>query len=625
MGNNASIKLISVRIVFVLMGMLLFATAFSQEKNNDTIPGRRPFLHNIFNQIRGAITVSKKDSAAVATVLNTKSEQPFAGHGGKIIRRITTEELGFERVFTDTTKRIRYFGTKLLNLLHNNTKSWVIRDNLFIKENTLLNPYLVADNERFLRSLNFIQDARILVKPVPGSADSIDLLVVTKDLFSITGDVSASGLSRIEATASERNLAGMGQTVQMVVLYDKNRSPLTGYQFLYSKNNIGHTFINGTVSYSGINTGTSKGLEDESAFLFRLERPLFSPYSKMAGGIEVSFNGSQNVYHKPDSLFYDYNYNIYDVWAGYNLSTNRLLISQNQYRNRQFLAVRYFKHHFEQLPGQVGENYDPIYNDKDALLAELTFFRQEFTKTNYIYGFGTTEDVPYGYNIAVTSGWFRQADLQRPYVGVNANRYIITDKGAFMQFFLRSGAFISKKKWEDASILAGTNLYSKLYVFSKFKLREYLKFSYTRLFNRVTSEALRINNPLGLQYFKPDSVRGMQRLSFHGETYMISDSKLLGFRLSPFVFINGAMITPENAKLSKSDIYTGIGGGLRVRNENLVFGTIELRVNYFPRTAYGMNNFRIRLTSNIRFRYNSRYVKAPDFIQLNNDEANKVY
>src|ERR1700760_542919 len=121
--------------------MLLFISAFSQEKNEDTIPLRRHFLNNIFHQIRGAITISKKDSVVEATVLNTKSEQPFAAYGGKVIRHITIEELGFERTFTDTTKRIRYFGTKLLNSLHNKTKEWVIHDNLFIKENSFLNPY----------------------------------------------------------------------------------------------------------------------------------------------------------------------------------------------------------------------------------------------------------------------------------------------------------------------------------------------------------------------------------------------------------------------------------------------------------------------------------------------------
>src|SRR5690606_39828076 len=58
--------------------------------------------------------------------------------------------------------------------------------NLFIRENTKLNPYKIADNERFLRTIEYIQDARIIVIPIP-ETDSVDLVVITKDLFSLTG------------------------------------------------------------------------------------------------------------------------------------------------------------------------------------------------------------------------------------------------------------------------------------------------------------------------------------------------------------------------------------------------------------------------------------------------------
>src|SRR5690606_25609156 len=108
---------------------------------------------------------------------------------------------------------------------------------------------------------------------------------------------------------------------------------------------------------------------------------------------------------------------------------------------------------------------DPIYNNKKGVLGEFTFFRQEFIKTNYIYGFGTTEDVPYGYNVALAGGWFKQLDLGRPYAGINANRYVYTDKGEFFQYFLRTGVYFNKRRWEDAGVLAGVNFYSKLYRF----------------------------------------------------------------------------------------------------------------------------------------------------------------
>jgi hypothetical protein len=100
---------------------------------------------------------------------------------------------------------------------------------------------------------------------------------------------------------------------------------------------------------------------------------------------------------------------------------------------------------------------------------------------------------------------------------------------------------------------------------------------------------------------------------------------LFGFRLAPFGFADFSLLSGETRRLFRSGLYSGLGGGLRTRNENLVFGTIELRFAYFPRRVANMEAFRISLKSNLRFRYNNTYIKAPNFILLNDDEANNVY
>ena len=87
------------------------------------------------------------------------------------------------------------------------------------------------------------------------------------------------------------------------------------------------------------------------------------------------------------------------------------------------------------------------------MLAQFTFFKQEYYKTNYIFGFGTTEDIPYGYNIALTCGWYKQSYLSRPYAGVDANRYMVYNKGDIVQYFLSAGTFLNKGKWQDAGML----------------------------------------------------------------------------------------------------------------------------------------------------------------------------
>ena len=513
-------------LFFALAWCFLFIsyTASSQDSTEEESRSRI-FLHNIFKQVKDAVTAGKKDSAASVSVLNVKSETDFNRYNKKIIRHITTKELGFERAFADTSNRIKYFGTRILNALHTDTRSWVIRANLFFSENSVLNPYLLADNERYLRSLNFIQDARILIKPIRGSRDSVDVEVTTKDLFSITGGLDINGIQRVRARLAENNLMGAGQGIQYTALIDKSRRPVYGYEVLYSKNSIANTFINGSIGYTLINTGRSDGAEDEKAFYGRLERPLFSPYSKLAGGLEISYNHSENYYNKPDSQFYNYRYNLYDVWGGYNLGVTKLLKSKNKIRDRSFIALRYLRNHFVEVPFQVGDKFDPLYNSRKAILSELTLFRQDFYKSNYIYGFGTTEDIPYGYNIALTGGWYKQLSLERPYAGINANYYIITHRGEFMQYIVQAGGF-RNHGWEDANILLGANMFSKLYYYNNWKIREHVKFSYTQQFRRVTYEPLRLDNPYGLDYFSTDSLRGKGRTTFYAETVIFLKRKV---------------------------------------------------------------------------------------------------
>jgi hypothetical protein len=69
--------------------------------------------------------------------------------------------------------------------------------------------------------------------------------------------------------------------------------------------------------------------------------------------------------------------------------------------------------------------------------------------------------------------------------------------------------------------------------------------------------------------------------------------------------------------LFKDDPYFGMGGGFRSRNENLVFGTMEVRFTYYPRTVQDIKSFAISVRSNLRAKYSATFVKPPSFIRYN--------
>jgi len=616
----------TIKLVSPLFFLLLLSFAVKAQDEEDTTAEKsrsRINMHDIFHQAMESIAHNPNDTLDESALLLDRSEESYKKYEGRYIRYIIINRLGFEKKFNDTSRWLPTMGTRIYNHLHINTKEWVIRHNLFISEHSRVNAYELADNERYLRTLDFIQDARITVKAVRGTRDSVDVFVFTKDLFTITGDIDNSGITTIKGRAADANFLGMGQRLQFSLLYGQNRKPLLGYELLYKKQSIARTFVTATLAYSQINTGRSDGREEEEAYYFRLERPLVSPYSHFAGAFEMSHNRSSNVYAKPDSLFYNYGYNVYDGWLGYNICTENINDDKNYKgpRDRKFIAVRYFKDHYTNTPVQVGERFDPIYNSKEAALGSLTFFRQDFYKTQYIYGFGTTEDLPYGYNITATGGWYKQLSLERPYFGLSGNKYIASGAGEFYQVFARTGGFYrGAGTIQDASILFGASVFSRLVSYKNIKMREYFRFSYTRLYNRVTYAPLLINNQFGLKDFGTDSVMGHRRINLYTESFLFTKYKVYGFRMAPFVFANVAVITPDDRGFFQSNIYTGFGGGLRTRNENLIFGTIELKATYFPNPVYGVRGFLVNLNSGISFRYHTDYVTAPDVLQLNVDE-----
>jgi hypothetical protein len=550
----------------------------------------------------------KQTSNPVAAV---KSEAAFMPYAGRIIRKIIIRHIDFQKTVYDTTKNIKSTIVRIGNKLHSTSKEWVIKDNLFIHENKPINPYKLADNERHLRDLDFLLDAKFYIIPLKASPDSVDVVVLTRDVFSLGGTVNPANPSRTRVRLYDANLGGWGQRLQFNGLIEPDRNPDFNYEFLYRKNSIAGSFINATLGYTQLNTGSSYGEEEEKAYFIRFDRPLVSPYTRYAGGMELSRNWSQNFFNINDSLFRDYRYVINDFWIGYNIGAN-----STNHRSRHFLAIRAFDQHFTRVPRQLREQQRPLYNDQTFVLGSATFFKQDFYTARYIYGFGRTEDVPYGHNISITMGWTRQRGIERPYFGLEAEKSLVTRLGEFYTIGLRAGGF-TNNGIEDGTVLLSAALTSRLIPQGEFLLRQSIKVDYTRVFRQSMSILLDINNEFGLQYFRADSLWGTKRFHIQSETLAFTPWQFLGFRFATFAFGEMAMIAGNDQSIFYDKPYFGFGGGIRTRNENLIFGTVELRLIYYPRTTEDISSFNLRITSNLRIKYSATFVRAPGFVRYN--------
>jgi hypothetical protein len=538
-----------------------------------------------------------------------RSEESFQPFAGKVIRQVVIRNLSFGENVDDTSSSIISTLTRVADRLQTNTKDYVIRELLFVKKGQLVDPYRLADNERFLRDQNFIKDARIIVRLV--AADSVDLYVRLRDVFSWGAEVKTSGISDFQVSIYDANFLGMGQRLQYTMLYDRNRHPLVGSEIQYRKTSIGNSFINVTAAYTTIKNGAFPGSENETAWDLKLDRPLYTPNARLAGGLELSSSRSTNVFEKPLTQFSDYKYRLGDVWLGYNIGVHKQKSKGVDDRRRRFVSVRYYDQHFTEPPKP--DTFDARYANKRYVLGQFTWYKINFYRTNYIYGFGRTEDIPVGMMRKVTIGPVVVDSLRRLYAGWEFDHWLVDKYNSYWNYTVALGTNLYKKQWQDNSAFLSISWFSRLMNFPKFKLRQFAHVSYAGIYNRHVYEPLYINNEFGLLGFSTDSIRATQRISAGTETTIYTRWRILGFRIGFLAFGKATLMSPGQTGVWQGGFFPALGGGIRTRNENLIFGTIEARFTWFPRTLYDVNNITLTVHSNLRVKFTGSFVQAPWF------------
>lgn len=599
------------RIYFLLFLLIGLPRALCAQQKDTTRN------QNIFQRIKEKDLTEKAIQSIVRkpesdTVFNFRSEDAFLPYEGKIIRKISVQTIHFNKSVQDTTKILKNKLIQLAEVLHKDTREEIIRNNLFVKEGQPLNPYRLADNERYLRDLNFIKDSRIFVIDENHDSDSVDLLVMTRDVFSLGASLDPSSPTAANWLLQEANLAGNGIRLAMSGLYDSDRKPKVGSEFSMSKNSILGTFVNGTAGYTTLDNARSLGNENEKSAYLRLDRALFMPYARWAGGIELSRNWSKNVFRKPDSLFASYIYSIQDYWAGFTFGEQRATRLGRENRHRRFLSARVLDQHFIRTPGiELNDRDNLLYGNRLLALFQLTLFKQDFYKTKYVFGFGRTEDIPYGYSASFTAGWERQFGLKRPYLGAEIQRSF-TSRGNYVTLDGQVGGYFRNNEGEDVILKLTASYFSKAYDMNKYKVRHFSELSVSKIYERNIKNQLDINNENGIQGFVPDSLAGDARLKLRLQAIVFTNWKFLGFNFAIVPQLDFAFLSQKEQPITSGKFFQGYSLGIRTRNENLIFNTVELRGYYYPKVVESLDHYRINVTASLRIKYPTNLVRPPD-------------
>jgi hypothetical protein len=500
-------------------------------------------------------------------VHNVGSDAAYRQYSGRRIRNIVVRRLNVFGADVDNPDLYKSGkGQKFLNSTHANTRERIIRKYLLFTEGDTLSPVSLSDNERILRDLSFIYDARIKVLPV--SDKEADILIVTKDVYSLGGDYSPSGLKKGSVSAFESNLFGTGHEFGIAIPYDNSSTDSPGFMAHYLVDNIASTFVNLNIFYKDGIGNKSYGVD--------MERKFLSHTTKYAGGISIHNvweDVDKDAFRKPE------HFNVQDYWLARSFLLNR------EFLTRLIIGARFTNNNVFQRPDILPDSYYSLQNYR-LLLGSVTLSTGRYFKANLVHGYGRSEDIPYGGMMKVTIGKENNEFKKRSYAGSEISfGYSFPDFG-YMYGSAGLGAFINGQSTEQGIMSVKLKYFSNLIPVGRSMIRNFIRFDYTRGFDRNTDEHLSYFNDNGFSGIRNDSVQGEQRITLNFESVLFSPVNIYGFRFAFFGFADFSTLAGTNQIIANGTPLSGFGIGIRVRNDNLIFKTFQIRLGFFPDHPY---------------------------------------
>jgi len=492
----------------------------------------------------------------------------------KTIGSITIKSLEvFGPDLTDTSKTTGIWIEKMANKLHTKSNLYVIRKNLWIKEGQALDANLMMDNERLLRSLPYLQDVRIIIKVSPINDNLIDILILTKDVFSFGASGSIGNIKQGEIGIYDKNIFGVGHEIGTKLVAHTDKTPHIGFEAYYAVNNVRGNFINFSAGYA--NTYLRQG------FYVSLERDFLRPKSVYAGGLTVfrSFRSFNVILNDLVTTSFPLNYLFLDGWYGRRL---RHGINPNDSRFQINLSgrIRYATFYARPAPDIHNNQY---FANSTFFLGSLSFSHRSYVRDHLIYSYGITEDIPKGYLHELVLGFDHNEYGDRLYSHLFfSTGNLFKNKPIYFYTSFGVGSFWKSTGFEQGMADFKMNYVSPLFHVWNMKARQFMKLDYVIGINRFDIEDLFLRNNEGIRGFGSRIGKGKQRLTLNVENVFFQNRSILNFQTAFFSFFDLGLIGATNHIVFNQDYYAGLGIGLRIRNENLIFKTIQIRLAFYP-------------------------------------------
>lgn len=534
------------------------------------------------------------------------SEARFEAYAGKTIQKINIKVLPpYGASVYDTTYTEVDLGwlRNAANKIHMKSSERTLQRQLTIKPGMVLIPFELVQNEILIRQLDYIDDVTIMVDEDPQNPQEVILTVICRDDFSWGAEVSSNFLNNARVKLINKNFMKLGHIVEYQISYRGTKEQKWGNLLEYKVNSIFGTHFDVRGYYQ--NDYISKQVWGE------INRQFLTSRVKWAGGLTISriFRSDElpdiNIEHQQ----IPFNYHSQDLWVGRSL----LLRSRHRYTRNIYFTARFLNTVFNKRPFVSSDTNQFYYNRRNVFWA-FTYRKLKYYKANLIYDFGRTEDVPTGLYSALTFGFEHNEFQNSGYIGYEARySHFNSHTERFYAADIALGSYVNEGGFERGLFKLGLHHISNLQALGNWRFRFYNDVNYITGIRRYPSDYLHFQD-YDILGFDSDTLGGNQKLSTSlSATFFLPYIKK-GFRMSLTGFVDVGVLAPENKSIFKSETYWGIGAAVTLRNDNIVFKNITLRLSFYPRVPSDVRGFQASMSGNLQNGFYDYQVDRPRVI-----------
>lgn len=187
---------------------------------------------------------------------------------------------------------------RLADRLHRTTRPEVIEQQILLRPGDRFSVAALEESERILRANHYLHEAEI--RPIPAGEGRVDLVVETRDVWTLRGGISFNRSGGENATSfnlEDSNFLGTGKEVTLLRVSDVDR---TSNLLRYRDPNLGGSRARLELSYAANSDGGRKRLE--------LERPFYSLDTRWAMGFRTMFDDRIERLYDLGEVFQPYRY-----------------------------------------------------------------------------------------------------------------------------------------------------------------------------------------------------------------------------------------------------------------------------------------------------------------------------